>query len=145
MPGRLSRIGRPAIWSACVLALIVSFVVARSGEGPPDDPLVPAVGANEPAATTTSALGRADGLPALAPQPPRREPPPVKAPAPPAPAPAPEPASEPAPAAPAPVPEPAYTPPPDPVTPPPAPVPAPQAEPAPEPDPSPPVYFDDSG
>jgi hypothetical protein len=146
MAGRLRRLAGPAIGSACVLTLILSFVIARAGDEPqPDGPVVPAIPASESAAATpASLLGRADGLPALAPEPPKPEPTPVRAPAPPAPAPAPPPA--PARDVPPPEPEAAYTPPPVPVTPaPPPPTPAPQPAPPPEPDPAPPVYFDDSG
>jgi hypothetical protein len=149
MPGRMRRVGWPVIGGACVLALILSFVVARAGEEPrPDARLVPAIPANEPAASTpTSALGRAQELPALAPEPPKPKPSPAKAPDPPAPAPTPKPA--PPLAAPPPA-EPAYTPPPVPVppaqpAPAPAPAPAPQPAPPPQPEPSPPVSFDDSG
>jgi hypothetical protein len=143
MSGRLRRI-RPAIGIACVLALTLSFVVARTGGEPQaDGTLVPAIPATESAAAATrSVLGQARGLPALAPEPPRppkREP--AQAAAPPAPPAAPAPAP-----APAPPPEPAYTPPPEPVSPAePTPEPAPPEPPAPQPDPSPPVYFDDSG
>jgi hypothetical protein len=145
MPGRMRRVGWPVIGGACVLALILSFVVARAGEEPrPDDRLVPAIPGTEPAAPTpTSALGPAQELPALAPGPPKPKPSPAPAPDPPAPAPAPKPAPPPAAQPPA---EPAYTPPAVPVPPPqPAPAPAPQPAPPPEPEPPPPVYFDDSG
>ena len=66
MPGRLRK---AAIGSACVLALGLSFVVARAGGEPQaDDPVVPVIPATKPAAeTTTSQLGQAHGLPALAP------------------------------------------------------------------------------
>jgi hypothetical protein len=150
MSGRLSRAVRPAIASACVLTLALSFVVARAGGEPQaEDPFRPAIPETKPAAPTpTDVLGEADGLPALAPKRPERPKPAkrkraaAKAPAPAAPAPAP------APAAPRPAPEPAYTPPPAPVAPAQpvqqAPEPAPQAAP-PQSDPSPPVYFDDSG
>jgi outer membrane biosynthesis protein TonB len=144
MSGQLKRIARPAIGIACILALTLSFVLARAGAEPQDDgTLVPAIPATEPAAAkTTSVLGPARGLPGLAPESPR---PPKREPAPPATPPAPPAAPAPAPA-PAPPPEPAYTPRPEPVTPaPPTPEPAPPEPPAPQPDPSPPVYFDDSG
>jgi hypothetical protein len=137
MPGRLRK---AAIGGACVLALGLSFVVARAGGEPQaDDPVVPVVPATKPAAeTTTSQLGQAHGLPALAPARPkpakrRAATPKVSAPPP----------AAPAPAAPAPPAEAAYTPPPVPVTPA-QPRPAPPPTP-PQPDPSPPVYFDDSG
>jgi hypothetical protein len=142
MAGRLRRLAGPAIGSACVLTLILSFVIARAGEEPrPDGPVVPAMPASEPgAAAPASLLGRAHGLPALAPEPPK--PTPVRAPEPPAPAPPPAPARD----MPPPAPEAAYTPPPVPVAPaPPPPTPAPQPAPRPEPEPAPPVYFDDSG
>ena len=140
MPGRLRK---AAIGSACVLALGLSFVVARAGGEPQaDDPVVPVIPATKPAAeTTTSQLGQAHGLPALAParpKPAKRRSATPKATAAPPPAPA-----APAPAAPAPPSEPAYTPPPAPVTPA-QPRPAPPPTPS-QPDPSPPVYFDDSG
>jgi hypothetical protein len=143
MPGHLKRLARPAVGIACVLALTLSFVVARAGGEPQAGTLVPAIPATEPAAAaTTSVLGPARGLPALAPEPPR---PPKREPAPAATAPAPKAAPAPAPA-PAPPPESAYTPPPEPVTPAePTPEPAPPELPAPQPDPSPPIYFDDSG
>jgi hypothetical protein len=149
MPGRLRRAARPAIGSACVLALALSFVVARAGGEPQaDDPVLPAIPQTTPAAaTTTSLLGRAHDLPALAParpKPAKRKPQAAETPARPSAATAPAPA----PAAPAPPSEPAYTPP-VPVTPAqpvpePAPQPSPESAPA-QPDPPPPVYFDDSG
>jgi len=147
MPGRMTRVGWAVIGGACVLALVLSFVVASAGDEPrPDARVVPKIPATEPPASTpTSALGRAQELPALAAKPPKPKPAPAKAPDPPAPAP--EPAPPPAARPPA---EPAYTPPPVPVTPvqpapAPAPAPAPQPAPSPPPDPPPPVYFDDSG
>jgi hypothetical protein len=145
MPGRLKRVTRPAIAIACVVALTLSFVGARAGGEPQaDETAVPAITPTKAvAATTTSALGPARGLPALAPErpkPPKRKP---ARPAPPAPRPA---APAPAPAAPPAAPEPAYTPPPVPVVPAqPPPEPAQPPAPPPQPDPSPPVYFDDSG
>jgi hypothetical protein len=146
MPGRLKRAARPAVGCACVLALTLSFVVSRAGGEPQaDHPVVPVIPTTKPAAaTTTSLLGPAHGLPALAPErpkPAKRKPAAAEAPAP---APAPRPA--PAPAAPPAAPEPAYTPPPVPVTPAqPPPQQPPPAAPPPQPDPPPPVYFDDSG
>jgi hypothetical protein len=144
MPGRLKQLTRPAIAVACVVALTLSFVVARAGGEPQaDETVVPAITPTKPvAATTSSGLGPARGLPALAPEPPK---PPKPKPAPPA-RPAPRPAAPaPAPEAPPTAPEPAYTPPPVPVSPA-QPPPEPAQPPAPpQPDPSPPVYFDDSG
>ena len=143
MPRRLGRVATPAVGTACILALALSFVVARGGGEPQaDDPLAPAIPTTKPAAAiTTPLLGRAHDLPPLAPAPPkpakRRSPAPespVPAPATPAPSPEPAPYVEP---------EPAYTPPPVSVAPA---QPAPEPGPAPpQPDPPPPVYFDDSG
>jgi hypothetical protein len=129
-----------------VLALGISFVVARAGGEPQaDDRVVPVIPATKPAAeTTTSQLGQAHGLPALAParpKPAKRRAATPKASA--APPPAPAAPAAPAAAAPAPPSQPAYTPPPVPVTPV-QPRPAPPPTPS-QPDPSPPVYFDDSG
>lgn len=148
MPGRLKRATRPASAIACVVALTLSFVVARAGGEPQaDEAAIPAITPTKHvAATTSEGLGLARGLPALAPEPPKprkprkRKPappePPAASPAAPAPAPAPAPAE----------PEPAYTPPPTPVVPAqPAPEPVSPPAPPPQPDPSPPVYFDDSG
>jgi hypothetical protein len=147
MSGRLRRAAGPVIGGACLLALAISFVVARAGGDPQgDDPVRAAIPETKPAAAmTTSLLGRAHELPPLAPErpkPAKRKPAPAATPAPPPAAPAPAPAR----AAPPPVSEPAYTPPPVPVTPAqPAPVPAPEPPPPAQPEPSPPVYFDDSG
>ena len=89
MSGRLRK---AAIGSACVLALGLSFVVARAGGEPQaHDRVVPVIPATKPAVeTTTSQLGQAHGLPALAParpKPAKRPPatPKASAPAPPAP------------------------------------------------------------